>query len=134
MSDEPFSERTILRREVDKTNRELLILMQRRIDVLEEEVRRDLSGLDTRIQVHLERSEARVADTAIKSAVTIAFGHLGVDVNDPHDLQTFRDDIRYGGYLRAAFTRGMIAFLLAICGAMGLSFWVAFKNHLGLKE
>lgn len=134
MNTDPESERTQIRREVDRTNRELLVLMQRRLDTLEEEVRHELSGLDTRIQVHLERSETRVADTAIKSAVTIAFGHLGVDVNDPHDLQTFRDDIRYGGYLRSAFTKGMVAFLLAICGAMGLSFWMVFKSHLGLKE
>jgi hypothetical protein len=131
---DPESERTLIRRDVDHTNRELLILMQRRIDTLEEEVRHELSGLDARIQVHLERSEARVADTAIKSAVSIAFGHLGVDVNDPHDLQTFRDDVRYGGYLRSAFTRGMIAFLLAICGAMGLSFWMVIKNHVGWRE
>lgn len=134
MSDDPISERTFVRREVDKTNRELLILMQRRIDMLEEEVRHELNGLDSRIQAHFERSETRVADKAITTAVSTAFGHLGVDVNNPHELQEFREEIRWGGYMRAAFTKGMIAFLLAICGAMGLSFWVAIKNHVGWRE
>ena len=80
--------------------------------------------------------EARI-EKAVTQAVTLAihdvFSLLGVDVNDPIDLQRFRDDLRFGGVFRNAATKGFMALIAAICGGIGLSLWMALKDNMGLK-
>jgi len=77
--------------------------------------------------------EMLLIDRAAKAAVKQAFSHLGVDVESPSDLQTFRDDLRFGGVFRAAATRSFFALLAALFGGIGLSLWIAFKETLKLK-
>lgn len=80
--------------------------------------------------------EARI-EKAVNQAVALAihdvFALLGVDVNDPIDLQRFRDDLRFGGVFRNAATKGFMALIAAICGGIGLSLWMALKDNMGLK-
>jgi hypothetical protein len=122
-----------LRHELERSHRRELDLLRSRLDDLAQRVEIELVGLDARIEKKLEASEMKVAHQAVDMAVQKAFGHLGVDINDPKDLQIFRDDLRFGGVFRSAATRSFYALLAAIFGGIGFSIWLAFKDHFGLK-
>lgn len=40
------------------------------------------------------------ADVVAQKAVTKTFAMLGVDINNPRDLEQFRQDLRFGGRVR----------------------------------
>lgn len=122
-----------LRNEVERSHRRELDLLRTRLDDLARLVETELIGIDVNIEKRLESSELRIANLAVDIAVKRAFGHMGVDVDDPKDLQVFRDDLRFGGVFRSAATKSFFALLAAIFGGIGLSIWMAFKDNLGLK-
>jgi uncharacterized coiled-coil protein SlyX len=122
-----------LRHEIERSHRRELDLLRSRLDDLAQRVELELVGLDVKIERRLEASEMRVAHQAVDMAVKKAFGHLGVDIDDPKDLQVFRDDLRFGGVFRSAATKSFYAMLLAIFGGIGLSLWMAFKDQFGWK-
>ncbi|MBK7543300.1 MAG: hypothetical protein IPI57_16415 [Candidatus Competibacteraceae bacterium] len=53
-------------------------------------------------------------------------------MNDPKDLQRFRDDLRFGAMIRTASQKGMIAALTAIVTAVVGAVWYTV-THLGDK-
>jgi hypothetical protein len=122
-----------LRHELEHSHRRELDLLRARLDDLAHRVESELVELDARIEKKLEASEMRVAHKAVDIAVRQAFSHLGVDIDDPKDLQVFRDDLRFGGVFRSAATKSFYAMLLAIFGGIGLSIWMAFKDQFGWK-
>ena len=132
MSDQD-SERVMLRQELAQTNAERLSRLENRLDNVDLMVRRELSSIDDRIKNNLEQIEMMIAERAVDMAVHRAFAHLGVDVDDPKDLQRFRDDLRFGGVFRSAAMKGFFAILAAVCGGIGLSVWLAFKARLGFQ-
>jgi hypothetical protein len=75
----------------------------------------------------------RITDQFLDMAIKKTFAHLGVNIDDPKDLQIFRDDLRFGGVFRSAATKSFYALLAAIFGGIGLSIWIAFKDQFGLK-
>lgn len=129
MSDD---ELTLMRREMDRVHLARIAHLETRFDGLNERIDRELHDLDGRIQSRMEHAEMALADKAANIAVKRAFGHLGVDVDSAVDLQRFRDDLRFGGVFRNAATRGFFAILAAICGGIGLSLWLVFKERLGM--
>lgn len=89
------------------------------------------------LRKQIEHEVSLQVEKAIAQAVTKAihdvFALLGVDVNDPIDMQRFRDDLRFGGVFRSAATKGFMALIAAICGGIGLSLWMALKDNIGIK-
>ena len=130
MSDDELA---LMRREMDRVHLARIAHLETRFDDLNERVDRELHDLDGRIQTWMERAEMALADKAANIAVKRAFGHLGVDVDSPIDLQRFRDDLRFGGVFRNAATHGFLAILAAICGGIGLSLWLVFKERVGMR-
>lgn len=122
-----------LRHEVERSHRRELDLLRARLDDLTQRVEHELIGLDVKIEKKLEESEMRVAHRVVDMAVSKAFSHMGVDIDDPKDLQTFRDDLRFGGVFRNAATKSFFALLAALFGGIGLSIWMAFKDQFGWK-
>ena len=129
----PNDDADSLRHELERSHRRELDLLRSRMDDLAQRVENEIAGLDIKIEKRLENSEMKVAHLAVDMAVKKAFGHLGVDIDDPKDLQVFRDDLRFGGVFRSAATKSFFALLAAIFGGIGLSIWMAFKDQLGWK-
>lgn len=129
----PNDELDSLRNEVERSHRRELDLLRARLDDLAKQVENELAGIEDRIEKKLENSEIKIAHRAVDLAVRKAFGHLGVDVDDPKDLQVFRDDLRFGGVFRSAVSKSFYAMLAAIFGAIGLAIVVAFKDQFGWK-
>ena len=112
--------------------RELDVLSSR-LDDMSKRIEFELTGLDARLRSEIEISTMRVANRVMEEAVKKAFSHLGVDIDDPKDLQIFRDDLRFGGVFRCAAAKSFYALLIAIFGGIGVSIWLAFKDQFGWK-
>lgn len=71
---------------------------------------------------HIKQS----ADAAVKKVFAI----LGVDINDPRDVEKFREDLRFGGKLRRAADHGFLTMVAAILvGALAV-IWVGITAKL----
>ena len=134
---EPPSERnqelSLLWRKMDQVQQDRIMHLETRFDDMETRLSRELHALDERIETKLRSSEWLLVEKAAKLAVKQAIGHLGVDVDNPADLQRFRDDLRFGGVFRAAAAKSFFALIAAIFGGLGLSLWMVFKDNFGMK-
>lgn len=128
-----MSDVDLLRHEIEQSHRRELDLLRLRLDDLAKQVDHELIGIESRIEKKMEASEMKIAHQAVDLAVRRAFGHMGVDIDDPKDLQTFRDDLRFGGVFRSAATKSFFALVAALFGGIGLSIWMAFKDQFGWK-
>ena len=80
------------------------------------------------VRCKLAEDSARLAaDNAVKKSFAI----MGVNVDDPHDVEEFRQDLRFGGMMRRAATKGFIAFVSTALGALGLAVWLGLKELFG---
>lgn len=141
---EPPSARTVeieaLRRDADhsrkeehRLNLERLSHLETRLDEIDDWIRRELRTLDDRIEERLKRAERMLVTDAAHLAVKTAFGHMGVNVEVPAELENFRNDLRFGGVFRSAVSKSFFALVAAIFGGIGLSLWLTFKDQLGWK-
>ncbi|MBK8897378.1 MAG: hypothetical protein IPN66_09295 [Candidatus Competibacteraceae bacterium] len=79
----------------------------------------DIADLKRALADHVGPGEEALINRAATRAVELVFANIRVDVNDPKDLQRFRDDLRFGAMIRTASQKGMIAALTAIVTAVG---------------
>lgn len=77
--------------------------------------------------------EEHIAVLAAKAATKEVFSALGVDVNDPKQMEEFREDLRFGGRLRRAADKGFLAAVTMMVGVVMTLLWygiqAAFKGH-----
>jgi hypothetical protein len=129
-----YSEEKTTRHELDKTYSDRLLRLESRLDSLDISVRASILMVDEQIKKNIKLIEVNIAEATVDLAVAKAFMHLGVDVNDPIDLKKFQENLRIGILFSDAAAKGFFALFIAICGAIGLSFWMVIKSHLGFKE
>ena len=118
MSEPNFEELALRRREEDKQLLVQLFEVSSRVEVLE-----------NNITIKLEQA----INEAIIKAVQKVFENLGVNVNDPADLQRFRDDNRFTAMSRKAAERGFFALVTALVSAFAVGLWAVLADKIGLK-
>jgi hypothetical protein len=123
----------MVHRDLQSSHRRELELLRSQFAELAQRVDQELIGLDAKIEKRLEDSEMRVAHQAVDMAVKQAFAYMGVDVNDPQQVQAFRDDVTFGGLLKDAAKKSFYAMLAAIGGVVGMSIVIAIKGFFGWK-
>lgn len=65
-----------------------------------------------------------LADLSAEKAVRKTFSILGVDVDKPHEVEEFRQDLRFGGRLRRAADKSFITAVTVITVALLSAVWV----------
>lgn len=78
----------------------------------------------------VENIAQRVADESSERAVRKVFAILGVDIDDPAQVETFRDDLRFGRRLRKAADHSWLAFVGGITLAVLGAIWLGIKELL----
>lgn len=68
---------------------------------------------------------------AAKVAVKDVFAILGVDVDDPKEVEEFRKDLRFGQTMRKAAERGTLALVCAAFVSAGAFLWYGIASKLG---
>jgi hypothetical protein len=124
--------REAIRRNVDGSIDQRLQVLESELESLDNWIHHELSDIDQRIDDRIGKTEMNIAERVAGLAVKRAFSHLGVDVDDAKNLQTFRDDLRFGGVFRSAVQKGFFAMFAAICGGIGVSIWLIFRERIGL--
>ncbi len=62
-----------------------------------------------------QQYDAQIAKAAVKEV----FALLGVDVDDPEKVEEFRKDLRFGGAMRRATDRGVMAMMGVVFTMLG---------------
>ena len=75
-------------------------------------------------------SHCKFADDAAKKAVVDTFKILGVNVNDPASVESFREDLRFGKRLRKFADRGAMAFVVAVSVALAGALFLGIYTKL----
>lgn len=78
----------------------------------------------------MNRDESLAIEMAVDKAVKKVFAILGVDVNDPASVESFREDLRFGRKIRKAADRGWLTLASAAFMAVGLATWEGMKRYL----
>lgn len=139
MDDDPDSLRTYderaardelreMRRTADRSREEQIYLLTGSVGA----IKVDIADLKRALADHVGPGKEVFINRAATRAVELVFANIGVDVNDPKDLQRFRDDLRFGAMIRTASQKGMIAALTAIVTAVVGAVWYTV-THLGHK-
>jgi len=76
-------------------------------------------------------NEQRLAEDAAKIAVKKTFAVLGVDVDNPREVEDFRRDLRWAGDWRRAQGKGAMALVTAIALGLGGAFYAGIKMNIG---
>lgn len=76
---------------------------------------------------HAEQAAEKASDKAVKKTFAI----LGVDIDNPQQVEEFRVSLRFGDQLRKAFDRGRFTFVTAIAIALAAALWVGVKSKFG---
>ncbi len=75
----------------------------------------------------------REIDQAATLAVKKVFAILGVDIDQPNEIEEFRETLRFSKRMRRAADKGSIAFIVAVItafvSAMGLGIVALLRGH-----
>ena len=72
----------------------------------------------------------KYSEESAKSAVKQVFAILGVDVDDPKEVEDFRRDLRFGGMMRKAGDKGFIAVVMVAFTALALAAWTGIASKI----
>lgn len=75
--------------------------------------------------------ESPACQDAADRAVKKVFAILGVNVENPESVESFREDLRFGGKLRKAADHGFLAFVGLLVIAVGAAMWAGIVSRLG---
>lgn len=70
------------------------------------------------------------ANAAAEQAVKKTFAILGVDIDRPESVETFREDLRFGKRLRRFADRSSWAFAGAVALALAGALWVGIVTKI----
>lgn len=72
----------------------------------------------------------KYSDESARKAVKEVFAILGVDVDDPAQVEEFRKDLRFGQMMRKAGDKGFLAVVAVICVAVAAATWSGIASRV----
>lgn len=76
-----------------------------------------------------EYQQRQLIDESADKAVKKTFAILGVDIDDPGDVEDFRKDLRFSNQMRSFMDKGQIAFVSGIALAIAAALWAAITGR-----
>lgn len=73
--------------------------------------------------------QEKIAELAAQKAVQKTFAILGVNVDEPSEVEEFRRDLRFAGDMRKMHGKALTAFVVAVAGTAGAALWAFFGKH-----
>lgn len=77
-----------------------------------------------------ELEQKQLIEESADKAIKKTFAILGVDIDDPSEVEEFRQDLRFSGRMRAAMDKGMMAFTGAVAVAIAAAMWAAIVGRV----
>lgn len=75
-------------------------------------------------------TECPHAAEAAEIAVKRVFAILGVDIDNPGDVEEFREDLRFGKKLRRGADHGFLAFMAIVATAIAAALWAGITTKV----
>lgn len=69
---------------------------------------------------------SEVADKAVKKVFAI----LGVNIDDPKDVEEFREDLRFGAKMRKIADHGLLALFGVIAAGLAAAVWAGITSQI----
>lgn len=129
MSEEEIN---IMRREMDRVQQDRLSHLEARIESIDDRLSVEMTKMETRFDHRLSQQETLIAERSASIAVKRAFGHLGVDVDNPSELKQFNENLQFSGMVRETMIKSLLAILASVCGVIGVSVAMFFKAKAGI--
>ena len=63
-------------------------------------------------------------------AVKKVFAILGVNIDEPKEVEEFRENLRFGATLRRRADQGQVALVIVIVGALAAALWAGIVNKI----
>jgi hypothetical protein len=76
---------------------------------------------------HADQAAIAASDKSVKKMFAI----LGVNVDEPHEVEDFRKDLRFGSQLRRDVGRGRLMIVAMIATAIGYAVLEGVKHFMG---
>lgn len=76
------------------------------------------------------RKRCSHAEDAADSAVKKTFAILGVDIEKPEQVESFRESLRFGDKLRKAADRGFMVLVGVLVVAMAAALWLGIVEKI----
>ena len=76
---------------------------------------------------HTHEEVKDIINEAVKESSKELFAMLGVDVDNPKEVEEFRKDLRFGGTLRKAAEKGFLAAVVVITGTLITAMFLGIK-------
>jgi len=68
---------------------------------------------------------------AADRAVRKVFAILGVDIDSPAEVEAFREDLRFGRWMRRAADKGLMAFIGVVAAGIAAALWAGITRFGG---
>ena len=78
------------------------------------------------------RESCTFADDAAEKAVQKTFAILGVDINDPKQVNEFQKSLNFGDSMRKFFDKGFLATAVVMAGLFAAIVYAGIKARLGV--
>lgn len=70
------------------------------------------------------------AEESARRAVKMVFAILGVNVDEPKEVEEFRENLRFGASMRRAADKGWIAVVGVVAAGLASAAWVGVSHFL----
>lgn len=70
------------------------------------------------------------AEESARRAVKMAFAILGVNVDEPKEVEEFRENLRFGASMRRAADKGWMAVVGVVAVGLASAAWVGVSHFL----
>lgn len=67
---------------------------------------------------------------AAELAVKKVFAILGVNIDEPKEVEEFRENLRFGATMRHAVNKGMLAMVIVFAGGMMAATWTGIAAKI----
>lgn len=126
MSDDPTS----LRRRFDDLTKENIHDHNTRLASLQEAVH-DVSVRLIRIEERMNHADTVLVERVAKAAVAEVFRNSGVNVDNPNELDEFRENLRFNSALRAAIKRAAWGVGGTLVSVIMMLLWLIVRDKIG---
>jgi len=121
---------TSLRRRLDHVMTDGIRDHNERLKTLQDGLN-DLTSRLIRIEERMNHADTVLVERVAKAAVAEVFKNSGVNVDDPNQLDEFRENLRFNSTLRAWIKRSVWGIGSTLVGVIMMLLWLIIRDKFG---
>ena len=74
-----------------------------------------------------EKEMEEMAERSARLALKKTFAIFGVNIDNPSEVEEFRKDLRFAGFMRQAANKGVMTFVVVLVGGIMAALWAGIR-------